>query len=246
MDILAWLVDPENWSGSGSIPYQSLLHLLYSFIALGIAGVIAVPLGIFIGHTGKGETLIMGMVNAARALPTLGLLILLVLIISPVFSSNMAFVVPSLIVLILLAVPPILSGVASGIRAIDRSIIDAARGMGYSTWQVIWKIEMPCALPLTLSGVRGATLQIVSTATVAAYVSLDGLGRFIIDGRAGNNYAEMAGGSLVLAVLAIALELSFAGVSLLLISPGLTRRIRQQRISPSQDTETAMLSVAPS
>lgn len=243
MDIIGWLTDPANWTGPGSIPFQASMHLLYSFIALLAAAAIAVPLGVYIGHTGKGESLIMGSVNAMRALPTLGLLILLVLIISPVFANNLAFVLPSLIVLVLLAVPPILSGVASGIRAIDRSVIDAARGMGFSTWQIVWKIELPCALPLTLSGIRGSTLQVVSTATVAAYVSLDGLGRFIIDGRAGNNYSEMAGGSLVLAVLAILLELGFAGLGRAFVSPGLTRRERQSR-SAALDTETRVLSLA--
>jgi osmoprotectant transport system permease protein len=133
--------------------------------------------------------------------------------------------------------------VASGIRAIDRSVIDAARGMGFSTARIVWKIEIPCALPLTLSGIRGATLQIVSTATVAAYVSLDGLGRFIIDGRAGNDYAEMAGGAIVLAALAILLELGFAALGRVLVSPGLTRRVRQKAPTPL-DTETAVLSLA--
>jgi len=244
MDIFGWLTDPANWSGPGSIPFQAGMHLLYSLIALLVAAVIAVPLGMFIGHTGKGESLIMGSVNAMRALPTLGLLILLVLMIAPVFGSNLAFVIPSLIVLVLLAIPPILSGVASGIRAIDRSVIDAARGMGFSTAQIVWKIEMPCAFPLTLSGVRGATLQIVSTATVAAYVSLDGLGRFIIDGRAANDYAEMAGGALVLAVLAVLLELGFAGLGKLIVSPGLTRRIRVKPSAQIEETETKIMSVA--
>ncbi|MBK0417895.1 ABC transporter permease [Leucobacter sp. CSA1] len=243
MDIFGWLTDPAHWSGAGSIPYQSMMHLIYSLVSLLVAAIIAVPLGIFVGHTGKGESLIMGSVNAMRALPTLGLLILLVLIISPAFASNLAFIIPSLIVLVLLAVPPILSGVASGIRAIDRSVIDAARGMGFSTVEIIFKIEIPCALPLTLSGIRGATLQIVSTATVAAYVSLDGLGRFILDGRAGNNYAEMAGGAIVLAVLAILLEVAFALLERLLVSPGLTRRVRQQRTPAALDTETALLNL---
>lgn len=243
MDIFGWLTDPENWSGAGSIPYQSLMHLIYSLVALLVAALIAVPLGIFVGHTGKGESLIMGSVNAMRALPTLGLLILLVLIISPAFASSMAFIIPSLIVLVLLAVPPILSGVASGIRAIDRSVIDAARGMGFSTAEIVFKVEIPCALPLTLSGIRGATLQIVSTATVAAYVSLDGLGRFILDGRAGNDYAEMAGGAIVLAVLAILLELAFALLGRLLVSPGLTRRVHQKKTPAPLDTETALLNL---
>lgn len=244
MDIVGWLTDPAHWTGAGSIPFQAGMHLLYSVIALVFAAVIAVPLGIFVGHTGKGDSVIMGSANAVRALPTLGLLILLVMVIAPAFSSNLAFVVPSLVVLVLLAIPPILSGVASGIRAIDRSVIDAARGMGYSTAQIIWRIEVPCALPLTLSGMRGATLQVVSTATVAAYVSLDGLGRFIIDGRAANDYAEMAGGALVLAALAILLELAFAAFGRIAVSPGLTRRVVRQAVPAVEDTATRALSVA--
>lgn len=224
MEMFAWIFDPSNWVGEGSIPYQLIMHLVFTGVSLIIAAIIAVPLGSYIGHTGKGESIIMGSVNAMRALPTLGLLILLVLVIAPRIGNNLAFVIPALIVLILLAVPPILSGVASGIRAIDPAVIDAARGMGLSDWQIIWKVELPCALPLILSGVRGATLQVVSTAVVAAYVSLDGLGRFIIDGRAGNNYAEMAGGSLLIALLAIALELFFILVERAVVSPGLTRK----------------------
>ena len=244
MDIIGWLVDPANWTGAGSIPVQSLMHLLYSGIALLAAAIVAVPLGLYVGHTGKGESLIMGSVNAMRALPTLGLLTLLALLIAPTIANTLAFVIPALAALVLLAIPPILSGVASGIRAIDRFVIDAARGMGFSTAQIIWRIEIPCALPLTLSGVRGATLQVVSTATVAAYVSLDGLGRFIIDGRAGNDYAEMAGGSLVLAVLAILLELGFAFMTRAVVSPGLTRRTKAAPIAPALDTETRALRVA--
>ena len=238
MNILEWIIDPANWSGDGSIPFQTMMHLIYSVAALVLALLIAVPLGVYIGHTGKGESLIMGSANAMRALPTLGLLILLVLIIAPKIGNSLAFVIPTLIVLILLAVPPILGGVVSGIQAIDRSVIDAARGMGLSDRQIIWKVELPCALPLTLSGVRGATLQVVSTAVVAAYVSLDGLGRFIIDGRAANDYAEMAGGSLIIALLAVALELSFAFASSRLISPGLTRRKVTPRARAMQSTTT--------
>lgn len=224
MDTLNWLFDPANWSGSYSIPFQTGMHIFYSVITLLIAAAIAVPLGVYIGHTGKGESLIMGSVNAMRALPTIGLLILLVLVLAPKIHNNLAYVIPALIVLVLLAVPPILSGVASGIRSIDPTVIDAARGMGFSTWEIVWKVELPCALPLSLSGIRGAMLQVVSTATVAAYVSLDGLGRFIIDGRLSNNYAEMAGGSLLVLILAILLELLFVAAGRLTVSPGLTRR----------------------
>lgn len=221
MDVLAWLLDVANWHGAGSIPAQIGMHLLYTTAALLLALAFALPLGIYIGHTGRGERLIVGWTNALRALPTFGVLILLVLFMAPLIGNNLAFVIPTLLVLVLLAVPPILSGVASGIRAVDRAAIDAARGIGFSTRQVITGVELPCALPLILSGLRGATLQVVSTATVAAYVSLDGLGRFIIDGRATGDYAQMTGGALIIALLAVTLELSFALLSRWIVSPGL-------------------------
>lgn len=225
MEILQWLADPVNWTGQYSIPRQLLMHLVYSFAALAVALLIAAPLGVFIGHTGKFESLIMGSVNAMRALPTIGLLILLVLVMAPRIGNTLAYVIPALIVLILLAVPPILSGVASGIRAIDPATIDAAYGVGFSTRQVVFRVELPCALPLAMSGIRSAMLQIVSTATVAAYVSLNGLGRFIIDGRASNDYTQMAGGSVLLILLAILLELTFVAITRTLVSPGLTRKM---------------------
>ncbi len=225
MDIIQWLADSANWHGNDSIPFQVLMHLAYTFESLLIACVIAIPLGVYIGHTGKGEKAIMGSANALRALPTLGILILLVLLIAPLIYNSLAFVIPALIVLILLAIPPILGGVVSGIRSIDRSVVDAARGMGFSTTQIVVGIELPCAMPLTLSGIRAATLQVVSTATVAAYVSLNGLGRFIIDGLAGRNLGETAGGAILIAALAIVLELFFVVVTRYMVSPGLTRRI---------------------
>jgi osmoprotectant transport system permease protein len=221
MEILGWLIDPRNWTGAGSIPYQLGIHLLYSAIALVVSILIAVPLGVFVGHTGRGKQLIIGSTNAARALPTLGLVILLVLVIAPHIGNNLAFVIPALIVLILLAVPPILSGTVSGINSIDPAVMDAARGIGYSTREIIRDIEFPNMLPLLLSGIRAGTLQIVSTATVAAYVSLDGLGRFILDGRAANNYSEMAGGALLVALLAAFLEIMFSLLGRITISPGL-------------------------
>jgi len=233
MSIIDWLFDAANWSGEGSIPYQLGMHLLYSAVALIVALAIAVPLGVFVGHTGKGKELIVGFANAARALPTLGLVILLVLAISPHISNNLAFVIPALIVLILLAIPPILSGTVSGIQTIDPAVIDAARGMGYSTSQIIRGIEFPNMLPLMLSGIRAGTLQIVSTATVAAYVSLDGLGRFILDGRAGNNYSEMAGGAVLVALVAALLEILFTMLGKFVISPGL-----QRQETPARRTRT--------
>lgn len=233
MTVLDWLVDPANWSGAGSIPAQVAMHLLYTAIALAIATAIAVPLGVFIGYTGRGEALVAGSANVLRALPTFGLLILLFLVFAPAIAGELVYVVPSTIVLVLLAIPPILTGTYSGIQIADRDAVDAARGMGYTRPQILWHVQLPCAWPLILSGMRGATLQVVSTATVAAYLGLQGLGRYIIDGRAQADFAQMAGGSLLVAVVALALEVLFVLLTRGIVSPGLTRVVRRTRAQPS-------------
>jgi osmoprotectant transport system permease protein len=231
MNIGAWFTDPANWTGSGGIPAQVGYHLLYSFVALLIAMAIAVPLGIVIGYTGRGEALVAGFANALRALPSLGLLVLLFLIISPVATGKLVYVLPTIIVLVLLAVPPILTGTYAGIQNADADAVGAARGMGFTKRQILMRVQIPCALPLMVSGVRASTLQIVSTATIAAYLGLQGLGRFILDGRAQANFAEMAGGAILVAVLAIVLEFAFAWLGRLIVSPGL-RRVASKESSP--------------
>src|SRR6478735_11422079 len=223
MNIYSWFTDPANWTGSGGIPAQIGYHLLYSAIALLAALVIAVPLGILIGYTGRGEALVAGSANALRALPSLGLLVLLFLIISPVVGGKLVYVLPTIIVLVLLAIPPILTGTCAGIQTADPDAVGAARGMGFTKPQILLRVQLPCALPLMISGVRSSTLQIVSTATIAAYLGLQGLGRFILDGRAQANFAEMAGGAILVAVLAIVLEFTFAWLGRLIVSPGLRR-----------------------
>jgi len=231
MNIVGWFTDPQNWTGPGSIPAQIGYHLLYSAVALLIAMAIAVPLGIFIGYTGRGEALVAGLANALRALPSLGLLVLLFLLISPVVSGKLVYLVPAIVVLVLLAVPPILTGTYAGIQTADPDAVGAARGMGFTKRQILLRVQLPCALPLMVSGVRSSTLQIISTATIAAYLGLQGLGRFILDGRAQANFNEMAGGAILVAVLAILLEFSFAWLGRIIVSPGL-RRVASKSTSP--------------
>jgi osmoprotectant transport system permease protein len=238
VNIFGWLTDPANWTGSDGIPTQIGYHLLYSGIALLAALVIAVPLGIVIGYTGRGEAVVAGFANALRALPSLGLLVLLFLIISPVVTGKLVYVLPTIVVLVLLAVPPILTGTYAGIQNADPDAVGAARGMGYTKRQILVRVQLPCALPLMLSGVRGSTLQIVSTATIAAYLGLQGLGRFILDGRAQANFSEMAGGAILVAVLALLLEFSFAWLGRIIVSPGL-RRTASKSTSPVATTVPA-------
>ncbi|MDQ1124160.1 ABC transporter permease [Microbacterium trichothecenolyticum] len=222
--MIAYLLDPNNWAGSGGIPVLVGQHLVYTAVALLIAGVIGVPAGLYVGHTGRGVVVIAGFANALRALPTLGLIVLLVMIVAPLIASDLAFVIPSIIVLVLLAIPPIMTNTYAGIRAVDAAAVDAAVGMGYRPLKVLFSVQVPCALPLIISGFRGATLQVISTATIAAYVSLGGLGRLIIDGRAQNDYDKMLVGALLVAILALVVDLLLALASRVFVSPGLDRR----------------------
>lgn len=222
--LIAWFYDPQHWQGPDGIPKLILQHLAYSGIALLFACAIGVPVGLYVGHTRKGVVAIAGIANALRALPSLGLIVLLVILFGPVFASDMAFLVPSLIVLVLLAVPPIMTATYAGIAAVDPSVVDAARGMGQRPLSILFSVELPCALPLIFSGLRSATLQIISTATIAAFVSLGGLGRLIIDGRAQNDYYQMAAGAILVGVLALAVDLIIGLISRLTVSPGITRR----------------------
>jgi osmoprotectant transport system permease protein len=203
-------------------------HLAYTGAALLIAMVIGLPIGLYVGHTRRGTVLVAGFANALRALPTLGLIVLLVILFGPVFASDLAFIVPSLIVLTVLAVPPIVTAAYAGVLAVDPAVVDAARGMGYRPMKILFSVEVPCALPLILSGVRSATLQAVSTATIAAYASLGGLGRLIIDGRAQNDYAQMAAGAVLVGVLALVIDLAMGLLSAVVVSPGINRRVSRR------------------
>lgn len=221
--VIDWLTDPENWQGDRGILAQVLAHLEYSLVALLLAALIAVPLGLWIGHTGRGRVVVVNLAGGFRAIPSLGVLFIAVLILLPRLSGEAAYVVPTIIVLVILAVPPILSGVYAGVQQVDPAARDAARGMGMTGLQVLREVEVPCAMPLIFSGVRAAMLQIIATTTIAAVVSLGGLGRYLIDGQAVQDYAQMAGGAVLVAALALGVDQVIALVQRLVVSPGLTR-----------------------
>lgn len=230
--VIAWLADPAHWSGSDGILARTGEHLWYSAIALALAMLIGIPLGLFVGHTGRGRIVVVNSVGAVRAIPTLGLLFLCVLFFAPRLGGDAAYLLPSLIVLVVLAVPPILAGTYSGVDEVDSGARDAARGMGMTGGEVLRLVEIPCALPLMLSGVRSALLQIIATATVAATVSLGGLGRFLIDGLALRDYAQMGAGAVLVAALALMVEGLAALLTRLVVSPGLSGRHRTRHKSP--------------
>lgn len=219
--VLEWLTSPESWGGPDGILVRLGEHLLYTAVVVLLAALVAVPLGLWVGHTGRGRWLV-SLANALRAVPTLGLLFALTLWLGASLPGEAAFLVPSIIVLVLLAIPPLLSGTYAGVEAVDPAARDAARGIGMSGGQVLRQVELPCALPLLLSGLRSAVLQVVATATIAAYVGLGGLGRFLIDGLATRDYPQTAGGALLVALLALLFDGLLALLERAVVSPGLT------------------------
>jgi osmoprotectant transport system permease protein len=212
-----WLTESSHWSGDDGVPHRMLQHLGYTAETVAIAAAIAIPLGLYIGHTGRLRTLAVSLTGALRALPTLGVLIFVVL--------RMGIgVTPAVIALVLLCLPPLLAGAYSGLESVDRQTIDAARAMGMTEWQILTKVEIPLALPIIVGGIRSATLQVVATATVAAFVGLGGLGTYIIAGQAERDYPQMLAGAFLVIVLALVLDGVFASLQKLALGsrPSLT------------------------
>jgi osmoprotectant transport system permease protein len=216
-EVIAWLTDPAQWSGPEGIPVRTLQHLGYSLLATAIAAAIALPIGVLIGHTGRGAVFAVNLTNLGRAIPTLGIIIL-------VFILAGFGIVPVLVALTALAVPPIVTNSYVGVRSIDPEVREAAEGMGMRGRQVLWKVELPVAMPLIMAGIRTSTVQVVATATLAAYVGLGGLGRYLIDGFSQRDLPEVVGGAILVAVLALLIELALGRLQTLVVSRGLAER----------------------
>ncbi len=228
-DAFAWLLDGVNWEGSGGLIQLTGEHLWFTALAIFFASVIAVPLGWLIGHTGRGREWAVGVSGAARALPSFGLVFLFVMLFG-VLNRGPATV----FVLVLLAIPPILAGAYAGLEVIDRRTIDAARAVGMTEWQILWKVEVPLGLPLLLGGLRSATLQVVATVSLAAFVNLGGLGLPIIAGIALRDYDRMLGAAILIIVLALTLDAVFA----LLETYAVPRGVRAARSPEPRTTST--------
>jgi osmoprotectant transport system permease protein len=236
----SFFADGSRWqlASDDGIPQRLVDHVGYSALALLIAAVIAVPVGCLIGHTGRGAFVAINVGNAGRALPTLGVLILAVLVVGIGLG-------PVLVALVLLAVPSLLTTTYAGIRAVDRSVVDAARGMGMSELMVLVRVELPNALPIMISGLRNGALQVIATATVAAYVGLGGLGRFLFDGLGSYDYGQMLGGAILVAALAVTVDALLLGVERLTVSPGVSGRLGRRSTAPSLSVSPASAAGAP-
>lgn len=210
-----WLSRPGTLSGPGGIWVRTGEHIAYTGLTLAIALAIALPIGLYVGHTGRGRVGVVAAAGMLRALPTLGMVTLFILL------SGTLGVMPPIWALVLLAVPPLLAGTAAGIGAVPKQVVDGARAVGMTEPQVLFRVEVPNALPVLMGALRLAVLQILATVAVVAVINLGGLGRFLMDGIAVRDYGQVLGGAVTIAILAIVVDAVLAVVQKFAVSPGL-------------------------
>jgi len=208
-DVLAWLTDPATWSGENGIGNRLLEHGLLTVTATLVAALLGLPVAVWLGHLGRGGVLAVNISNVGRAVPTFAVLLLLAL--GPAGSGELGPYgragLATLIALVLFALPPIITNAYVGMREVDRDTVEAARGMGMTGWQLVRAVELPLAMPLVVAGLRLAVVQVWATATIAALVAGPGLGRIVTLGFVRQDLPQVVGGALVIAVLALMLEL---------------------------------------
>ena len=217
LDTLRWLADGERWSGRFGIPNRVLEHVEISAVAVLLALALALPLGILLGHLRRGGLVAVNLSNVARAVPSFALLVIALQIWG--FGST-----PTYVALVALAAPPILTNAYVAVSEVDADLLDAARGMGMSGPAVLWRVELPLAVPLMMAGIRTASVQVVATATLAAFIGEGGLGRYIVDGRAARDIPQLVGGAVLVALLSVVTELGLGVVQRVLTPRGLAAR----------------------
>jgi len=225
--VLEWFTDPANWTGDFGIPNRLLEHVVMSAVSVGIAVVVALPLAMYIGHRRRLERLVVSVANVGRAIPSFGLLFLFVLWLGVGLSSPPALRPAIILALVLLAIPPILTNAYVGIQGVEDDTLEAARGMGMSEWAILFRVEIPLGMPLIVAGLRTAAVQVVATATLGAVVAGGGLGRYIIDGFAVRDLPQIFAGAVLVALLAILVDLMIGGAGRVFSPRTATRRSRE-------------------
>ena len=220
----AWLTNPAQWAGQAGIPNRLLEHVLIASISLAIALLLALPAGLAIGHTGRGAAAAAGFANVGRSLPSLAVIAIAIpvtVLIDPVLGGA---TLPTMVAMVVLAVPPILVNACTGIAEVDRDLVEAGRGMGMRERQILVGLEVPIALPVIATGIRLAAIQVIATATLGAIFGFGGLGRFIVLGDANQDNGELFGGVVLVAALALITYGLFVLLERRLVSPGLSSR----------------------
>jgi osmoprotectant transport system permease protein len=218
--IAEWLTNPAHWQGPAGIPARMAEHLEISTAALVIAAAIGLATGIRIGHTGRGAALAVNLANLGRAMPTFGIMAI-VLPFTAAIDPELGFkVYPVVIALAVLAIPPLLVNAYVGISGVDREIVEAGRANGMLERQLLREVELPLAVPVLFAGIRSATSQVIATATLAAVFGGPGLGRYLVEGYAQLDYPQMWSGVILVGILFALAEVVLAAVQRGLTSPG--------------------------
>lgn len=207
-EALRYLFDGSNWPGQGGLTEQLAQQLLLTVVSLVVCLVVAIPLALWLGHIGRGGTIAINVSNIGRAVPVFAVLV--ILSVGPIGTDELGAFgragLATLISLVLFGLPPLITNAYVGVREVDRDIVEAARGMGMSEWRLFRTIELPLAMPVVMTGVRIALIQIWATATIAAMVAGPGLGNTITSGFVNQDYGVVLAGSILVAVLALVLE----------------------------------------
>ena len=221
LEALSWLVDPAHWTGPGAIPIRLAEHVAVSLVSIGVAIAIALPIGLWIGHTRRGVRLAINLANVGRAIPSLaaiGIVVPLTAMLDPDAGFK---VYPTLIAMVVLAVPPILVNTYAGIAGVDADLVEAARAMGLREGELLRRVEIPIALPAIVAGLRSASVQVIATATLGAIYGLGALGSYIVEGVAQNDAGKLFGGVVLVSLLALTSEGALALVQRRALSPGI-------------------------
>lgn len=214
--VIQWFLNASHWQGDGGIPHRMEEHVLMSAASLAAAMVIALPIGILIGHFGRGGAVAINLSNVGRAIPSFALLVIAVELVG-------IGAVPAFVALVALGIPPIVTNSYLGMREVDHDVREAAKGMGMRDPIILWRVELPIAIPFIMAGIRTSAVNIVATATLAALVAWGGLGRFIVDGLGQQDYPMLYAGAIMVALLSLIVEFSLAGLQRL-VTPVALRR----------------------
>jgi osmoprotectant transport system permease protein len=222
--VIGWFTDPARWSGRNGLPELLAGHVILSVVSLLVALLIALPIGLYIGHTGRGGQAAVTVSNIGRAVPSLGWLGIAYPITTGLLQRAGSGFLPALIALAALGVPPIVTNAYAGLRAVDEDLREAGRGSGMSELQLLWRVEVPVALPIILAGVRSSAVAIVATAPLASLVGADTLGTFILAGLALSDEVQVFAAALLVVVLALITEYGLGWLERRATSPGVTGR----------------------
>ena len=225
-DVVRWFTTASHWRGDAGAVHRLTEHVTMSAASVLVAAAVALPLGIWLGHTGRGGALAINVSNVGRAIPSFAILVIAAQVVGIGWR-------PAFVALVALAIPPMVTNSYVGMRGVDDDVREAARGMGMTGRESLWQVELPVALPLVMAGVRTAAVQVVATATIAALVAWGGLGRFIIDGIAQRDFVQVFAGAVLVAALSIVTELALAGVQRLVVPKGL-RQLETDKNVPFQ------------